>query len=168
MIRHTKANLVGSIIVIVGLYGSIVHAASAIKEPHAFAKSDIEIALNSALNNVANNYVQPNITLAVFSKNNNINISRFSATLRQPLPGIQVADFATLVPNNFKKKSSVFEFAAMFNDKLQQILSYFDFSSSSDSSSDKHISEKKQNKSINLMAKVNKKTLEPRCNTSKS
>lgn len=167
MIRQTKVTLVGSIIAVVGLYGSIAHATSAANKQNAFAKSDIEIQLNSVLNSAANSYAQPMLTFAVFHKNNYIDISSFSTTPRQPLPGIRVADFSTLVPNNLKKKNSVFEFAAKFNDKLQQILAYFDFSSTT-RSSNKNISEKKQDTKSNFMAKINKKPLKSRCNTSKS
>tara|TARA_R110000737_G_scaffold67867_4_gene95930 strand:- start:2481 stop:2984 length:504 start_codon:yes stop_codon:yes gene_type:complete len=167
MIRHTKANLVGSIFVIVGLYGSIAHATSVVKEQHAFAISDIEIQLNSALNSTSNSYAQPNITFAVFNAPN-LNKVRFSKVSQQPLPGIQVADFANLVPNKFKKQNSVFEFAAKFNDKLQQILAYFDFSSANSNSSNEHISEKKQDKKINFIAKNNKKQLKSLCHTSKT
>ena len=166
MIRHTKAKLVGSIFVIVGLYGSIAHARSAVKEQYAFAISDIKIQVNTALNSAANSHTQPNITLAVFKEKNNLNTVTFSTVSRQPLPGIQVADFANLVPNKYKQQNSIFEFAAKFNDKLQRILAYFDFSSSS--SSNEAMNEKKQNKNINLMAKSNKKPLKSDCITSKS
>jgi hypothetical protein len=42
-----------------------------------------------------------------------------------------VADFALISPSKFRNHNSIFEFAVKFNDKLQQILSFFDFSSQS-------------------------------------
>lgn len=124
MIRPTKLNLVGSIFVILGLLSSIAHANTEVK-----TKAQYAFVIHSAVNHIS--VMAKNINVSYSPTSVNANQHLFSQHSKKPLLGIQVTDFTNLVPNKFEKKNSFFEFAAKFNDKLQQLLAYFDFSANS-------------------------------------
>ena len=130
MALHTKARLVVSIFAIIGLYSAMVQAGPEVKEkPHY-------------------TLIVKKIMTPINSNSNNISI--FSLSSQHPLLDVQVADFGSLVPNKFNKKNSIFEFATKFNDKLQQLLAYFDFSSKSSTSNKEDLNQKDLNKKIQL------------------
>lgn len=151
MAIHAKRNLVGSIFVILGLYCSVVHAGPEITEKpqHFFTVSidNVTVQINSAANNLAGHYVSSH-TVSEVLLTNRLNISVYTQTSQKPSLDVQVADFSILSPKKFKKKNSIFEFAAKFNDRLQQILAYFDFSSSDNNK--KNNSQQDQNKKTQL------------------
>lgn len=76
-----------------------------------------------------NNYAYPSITSDLFEKYRPFNKPALPQMPKQLLPGIQVAEFSLFSVNKIEKKNSFFEFAAKFNDTLQQIIAYFNFSS---------------------------------------
>ena len=92
-------------------------------------------------------FAYPAITSEVYNKYKNINVKQASQTSQQPMVGIKVADFSSIVPRKLENKNSFFEFAAKFNDKLQQVIAYFNFSS-------KAVENKDNNKDINQKRKV--------------
>jgi hypothetical protein len=139
----TKPNLSGVILLVIGLFGLYCSATQA--EPKAKDQAKVVSEVKSPTNNLVNNYAYPSVTSEVFNQYNQIS--------QQPSLGIKVTDFANLVPHKFAKKNSLFEFAAKFNDKLQQVLAYFDFSSTS-TGSKKNISEKYSNQKSSLIAKM--------------
>lgn len=150
MAKHAKKNLVGSIFVILGLYCSVVHADPEItdKQQHFFTVfiDNGTVKINSSANNLAERYVSSHIVSEVLLTNR-LNISVYTQRSQKPLLDVQTTDFSILSPKKFKKKNSIFEFAAKFNDKLQQILAYFDFSSSDNNK--KNESRQEQNKKYN-------------------
>lgn len=77
-----------------------------------------------------------------------------STVSRKPLLGMQVADFANINSNKLQKKNTIFEFAAKFNDKLQQVLSFFDFSSASTMINKENTSEVKQQRKIHVSSNI--------------
>jgi len=158
MTRQTKARVVGAIFVIFGLYGSALKAEPNVKEKprSVFTINKLIINIKSA-NNLASNTAYPGVTSEVFNEYSNISRASFTPMPQQPLTGMQVTDFSLLAPNKFEKKNSIFEFAAKFNDKLQQMLAYFNFSSPNASSQNKQISDKNLDRKIHLITKANKK-----------
>ena len=98
--------------------------------------------VESPTNTHVNNYAYPSITSEVFNQYNQIAMQSTTQTSQQPSLGIKVTDFANLIPSKFTKKNSLFEFAAKFNDKLQQVLAYFDFSDTNTDSKNKKIRSK--------------------------
>jgi hypothetical protein len=131
MNRTTKVGLVSAIFVITGLFGSLSYAAPEVNNDTIYSVIVKQnIAMNNNPNNIAHNYAFSRITNKTFAEFKKANLPSFSSASRQPLQGIQVIDFAHIVPNTLQKKNTIFEFAAKFNDKLQQILAIFDFSSS--------------------------------------
>lgn len=165
MIRQTIPNLVGSIFVIVVLYCSAIQAAVKDKPKCASTVNNVVINLQLPAKHIANNYAYPSIISEAFKKHHNTHVQSLTQISRQPLHGIQVTYFANLVPDKFDNKNSIFEFAAKFNDKLQQLLAYFDFSSTD--SKDENISEKDSNKKVSLMAINDNKHLKNDCSVSK-
>ncbi|MBA6389556.1 hypothetical protein H4J38_02060 [Colwellia sp. BRX10-3] len=167
MIRQTKPNFVGSIFVIVGLYCSAIQAEVKDKPQCTSTVNNVVINLELTAKHIANNYAYPSITSEAFQKHHNTHVQSLTQMSRQPLHGIQVADFVNLVPRKFDNKNSIFEFAAKFNDKLQQVLAYFDFSSTGTDSKDENISEKDSNKKVSLIAINDNKYLKNDCSVSK-
>ncbi|WP_085298172.1 hypothetical protein [Cognaticolwellia mytili] len=130
MNRIIKVSLVSAICVITGLFGSLSYAAPEVNNDTIYSiVVKQNTAMNSNANNIAHNYAFSRITNKTFGAFKKANLPSFPSTMRQPLQGIQVVDFAHIVPNTLQKKNTIFEFAAKFNDKLQQILAIFDFSS---------------------------------------
>jgi len=159
MNKSTKVGLVSSIFVITGLYGSLSYAAPEVEsasERHAASThtSTQNIAMNSSTSSITYSYAYPSITSEFFAKNKKASMPSFSSILREPLQGIQVADFAHLDPNRLQKKNAIFEFAAKFNDKLQQILAVFDFSSSNAITSKESISQQSKKRKVHLKSNI--------------
>lgn len=117
MKKPAKIRLLSAIFLVPGLIGSLCYA-----EPDSITSqsSSNSAQLSSAYSDssATNTYLQTSL------------ISRVASRSIQPMPGIQVADFALLDPPANVNKNSIFEFAAQFNDKLQQILAFFSFPSS--------------------------------------
>ena len=159
MNSSTKISLVSSIFVIAGLCGSLSYAAPEVESASelniAEMRANIQnISMNSSVNDITYSYAFPSITSEVFASNKKINIPSFSNISRQPLQGIQVADFARIDPNRLQKKNAIFEFAAKFNDKLQQILAVFDFSSSNVMTSKESISQQSKKRKVHLKSNI--------------
>jgi hypothetical protein len=152
----TKPNLSGAILLVIGLFGLYCSATQA--EPKAKDQAKVVSEVKSPTNNLVNNYAYPSVTSEVFNQYNQIAMPSTTQISQQPSLGIKVTDFTNLVPHKFAKKNSLFEFAAKFNDKLQQVLAYFDFSSTS-TGSKKNISEKYSNQKSSLIAKNDHKAL---------
>lgn len=155
MNRSTKVSLVGSIFVITGLCGSLSYAAQETDNTSkyfALNANNQYIAMNSTRD--SRRYAYPSITSKVFSGNKKTNIQSFANISRQPLQGVLVADFAHVTFNKFQKKNSIFEFAAKFNDKLQQILAIFDFSSKKPVTRKENINQKSQHSAVNLSSNI--------------
>lgn len=155
MKRPTKSNLVCSIFVIVGLFGTIVHAKPDMKEKqqNVFPANSTSSQMSSTATSASYSYAYPSLTSEAFT-NTSIRLPSFVKSSQQPLLGIQVADFSNLVPSKFEKRNSIFEFAAKFNDKLQQVLAYFNFSSKSTPRNNEAINAKKVNRKIHLSAQI--------------
>jgi len=159
MNSSTKISLVSSIFVITGLCGSLSYAAPEVEsasERHVTSThtSTPNIAMNSSTSSITYSYAYPSITSEFFAKNKKASMPSFSNILREPLQGIQVADFAHLDPNRLQKKNAIFEFAAKFNDKLQQILAIFDFPSSKAITSKESISQQSQKRRVHLQSNI--------------
>jgi hypothetical protein len=142
--RPTKPNLSSAILLVIGLFGLYCSAIQA--EPKVKDQAKVFLIINKVVSEVksptnthVNNYAYPSITSEVF---NQIAMQSTTQTSQQPSLGIKVTDLVNLVPSKFTKTNSLFEFAAKFNDKLQQILAYFGFSSPSTDSKNQDISEK--------------------------
>jgi hypothetical protein len=134
--RPTKSNLSSAILLMIGLFG--LYCSTTQAKPKVKDQAKVVLMINkivsevkSPTNNLVNNYAYPSITSEVFNQYNRIAIQSTTQISQQPSLGIKVTDFANLVPNKFTKKNSLFEFVAKFNDKLQQLLAYFNFSSTS-------------------------------------
>ncbi|MFT6901249.1 MAG: hypothetical protein ACJAXS_001439 [Colwellia sp.] len=162
--RPTKPNLSSAILLMIGLFGLYCSATQA--EPKVKDQDNVVLIINkvvsevkSSTNNLVNNYDYPSITSEVFNQYNQIAMQSTSQISQQPSLGIKVTDFANLVPNKFAKKNSLFEFAAKFNDKLQQVLAYFDFSFSSTDRRKKNISENNAKQKSSWIAKNDNKAL---------
>ena len=162
----TKPNLNSVILLVIGLFGLYCSATQA--EPKAKDQAKVVSEVKSPTNNLVNNYAYPSVTSEVFNQYNQIAMPSTTQISQQPSLGIKVTDFANLVPHKFAKINSLFEFAAKFNDKLQQILTYFDFSSSSTDSKNKNISEKNSKQKSSLIAKNDNKALKANASFSKS
>jgi hypothetical protein len=156
--RPTKPNLSSAILLVIGLFGLYCSAIQA--EPKVKDQAKVFLIINKVVSEVksptnthVNNYAYPSITSEVFNQYNQIAMQSTTQTSQQPSLGIKVTDFVNLVPNKFTKTNSLFEFAAKFNDKLQQILAYFGFSSPSTDSKNQDISEKCSKQKSSLIAK---------------
>ncbi|MBA6326871.1 hypothetical protein H4J46_02740 [Colwellia sp. MB02u-6] len=149
--RPKKLSLSGGILLVIGLYCSAIQAESKMQDKA----------------NIVNNYAYPSITSEVFNRHNQIAIQSTTQISRKPSLGIKVTDFANLVPHKFAKNNSLFEFAAKFNDKLQQVLAYFDFLSTSTNSKNKNISENNAKQKSSLVAKNDNKVLKANARVSK-
>lgn len=148
MNKPAKISLVSSIFVITGLCGSLSQAAPEVKSNAKTAKIENQFIAN----NVSYNYTYPSITSEIFADGKKLALPSLASISRQPMQGIQVADFAHITPNRLKKNNAIFEFAAKFNDKLQQILAIFDFSStqSAQSQESKNNKERKVHLTSNI------------------
>jgi len=171
--RPSKPNLSGAILLMVGLFGLYCSATQAESKVKDQAKvvliiNKVVSEVKSPTNNLVSNYAYPSITSEVFNQYNQIAIPSTSQISQQPWLGIKVTDYANLVPDKFAKKNSLFEFAAKFNDKLQQVLAYFDFLSPSTDSKNKNISEKDSKQKSSLIAKNDNKALKANARVSKS
>lgn len=171
--RPTKPNLSSAILLMIGLFGLYSSATQA--EPKVKDQDNVVLIINkvvsevkSSTNNLVNNYDYPSITSEVFNQYNQIAMQSTSQISQQPSLGIKVTDFANLVPNKFAKKNSLFEFAAKFNDKLQQVLAYFDFSFSRTDSRKKNISENNAKQKSSWIAKNDNKALKAYASFNKS
>ncbi len=155
MTRKTKTNLVGSIFVVAGLYVSAVQATPSIKVQHQLTYIYSQQNINTLSNTYdrTSNYAYPSITSDLFEKYRPFNKPALPNMPKQLLPGIQVAEFSLFATNKIEKNNSFFEFAAKFNDTLQQIIAYFNFSSSNTKSSKQQMSDKNDNLKVNFMAK---------------
>jgi len=144
--RPKKPNLSSAILLVIGLFG--LNCSTTQAEPKVTDQANVVLIINKVVSEVksptktlVNNYAYPSITSEAFNQYNHIAMQSTTQTSKQPSLGIKVTDFANLVPSKFTKKNSLFEFAAKFNDKLQQVLAYFDFSSTSTDSKNKNIGE---------------------------
>ena len=144
--RPKKPNLSSAILLVIGLFG--LNCSTTQAEPKVTDQANVVLIINKVVSEVksptktlVNNYAYPSITSEAFNQYNQIAMQSTTQTSQQPSLGIKVTDFANLVPSKFTKKNSLFEFAAKFNDKLQQVLAYFDFSSTSTDSKNKNIGE---------------------------
>ena len=144
--RPKKPNLSSAILLVIGLFG--LNCSTTQAEPKVTDQANVVLIINKVVSEVksptktlVNNYAYPSITSEAFNQYNQIAMQSTTQTSKQPSLGIKVTDFANLVPSKFTKKNSLFEFAAKFNDKLQQVLAYFDFSSTSTDSKNKNIGE---------------------------
>ena len=171
--RPRKPNLSGAILLMIGSFGLYCSATQA--APKVKNQANVVLIINklvsevkSPTNNRVNNYAYPSITSEVFNQYNQIVIQSTTQISQKPSLGIKVTDFANLVPDKFTKKNSLFEFAAKFNDKLQQVLAYFDFSSPSTNSKNKNISENDSKQKSSLIAKNDHKALKANASVSKS
>lgn len=153
--------------VILGLYGTAVQARPEVKTSaeKTFTQDNLVITMTSAKYSLENHTAYPSITSELFKDYGEISPPSSSQKSRQPLPGIKVADFALFSPQNFQQKNSIFEFAAKFNDTLQQILAYFDFTSASTSNKKQQIDENKQQRKIQLIVNHNKSPITDNCQT---
>lgn len=169
MTRQTKAHLIGAIFVTVGLYCSTINAETEMKEKPqvAFTINNVLSTMKSPAINIANNYAYPSITSEIFNKYNQSTTRSFTQVSQQPMLGIKVADFVNIVPRKFDSKNSIFEFAAKFNDKLQQVLAFFDFSSTSTKKKNENISEEDQKRTVSVIAKHDKRLLKTNCSAIK-
>lgn len=156
--RPTKANLSGTILLVLGLFS--LYSSVAQTEPRMKHQVNVVLMINnvaievkSPSNNIVNHYAYPTITSEVFNQYNQSAMHLATQISQQPSLGIKVTDFANLTPHKFDKKNSIFEFAAKFNDKLQQVLAYFDFSSTSTDGKNKNISDKNLQQKSNLITK---------------
>jgi len=145
--RPRKPNLSSAILLVIGLFGLYCSATQA--EPKVKDQANVVLIINKVVSEVesptnthVNNYAYPSITSEVFNQYNQIAMQSTTQTSQQPSLGIKVTDFANLIPSKFTKKNSLFEFAAKFNDKLQQVLAYFDFSDTNTDSKNKKIRSK--------------------------
>ncbi len=155
MNRPTKIGLVSSIFVITGLCGSLSQAAPEVKNnAQQYASATNSLSQQSIANTISYSYTYPSITSEVFAESNSFALPSLSKSSRKPMRGIQVADFAHVTPDRFEKKNVIFEFAAKFNDKLQQILAIFDFSSTEAMASKENSSQKSQKRKINLSSNI--------------
>lgn len=169
MTRQRIPHLVGAIFVTVGLYCSTINAETEMKEKPqlAFTMNNLLSTMKSPAINIANNYAYPSITSEIFNKYNQSATRSFPQASQQPMLGIKVADFVNLVPRKFDNKNSIFEFAAKFNDKLQQVLAFLDFSSTSIKNKDENISEADQKRTVSIIAKHDKRLLKANCSAIK-
>jgi hypothetical protein len=128
MKTHTKTTLFNATIVSIGLFCATSFAA-----PEVSSLSDEYAAHNTKTSSASidYSYAYPSITSEIFEKNSKLNIASFAQVSDKPFLGINVVDFSLLTPNKAQKKNSIFEFAAKFNDKLQQVLAFFSLSKSS-------------------------------------
>jgi hypothetical protein len=156
--RPTKPNLSSAILLAIGSFG--LYCSATLAEPKVKDQAKVFLIINKVVSEVksptnthVNYYAYPSITSELFNQYNQIAMQSTTQTSQQPSLGIKVTDFANLVPSKFTKKNSLFEFAAKFNDKLQQILAYFDFSSNSTDRKNKNISEKYSKQKSSLIAK---------------
>ena len=152
MNRPTKLNLVGSIFVILGLLSSIAHANAEVKTKpqYAFVIYNAVSQISVMAKSINVSYNSTSLNDKVFNEKNKLSQHSYTPISRQPLLGMHVVDFTNLVPNKFEKKNSFFEFAAKFNDKLQQILAYFDFSAKSTARNSESINAKQAKRKIHL------------------
>jgi hypothetical protein len=165
MTRKTIAKIASAMFVILGLYGTAAQAGPEIKTSaeQAFTQKSLVITMTSAKNSLANHTAYPSITSELFKDYGEVSLPSASQRPRQPLPGIKVTDFALFSPQNLQQKNSIFEFAAKFNDTLQQILAYFDFTSASTGNKKKQIDENKQQRKIQLIVNHNKSPITDNC-----
>ncbi len=162
MNSSTKVSLVSAIFVITGLSGSLSYAAPEVSKNTVYSiVVKQNIAMDSNANHITHNYAFSRITDKTFVAFKKANLPSFSGTSRQPLQGIQVTDFAHIAPNRLQKKNTIFEFAAKFNDKLQQILAIFEFSSA------ETVTNKEQNNQKSQQRKVHLTSHTGNCTTSK-
>ena len=173
MIKRIKPNIVGSILVVFSLfflYCSAAYAEKRVKQSPQIAcdQAIAVIKIDSYTTNVSNNFAYPSMTSEVFNQYQAINTLSSSKTFTQPMQGIQVADFSHLVPGKFDKKISFFEFAAKFNDKLQQVIAFFDFSSADTESKDENVSDIAHKRKVRFDAKNDKVSIKIKCSNSKS
>ena len=168
MTKKTKKNLVGFIFVVAGVYVSAVQATPSIKVQHQLTYIYSQQNINGLSNSDdrTNNYAYPSITSDLFEKYRPFNKPALPTMPKQLLPGIQVAEFSLFTANKIEKKNSFFEFAAKFNDTLQQIIAYFNFSSKNTKSSKQQIREKNDHLKVNFVVK-NTHTHEAKCSSNK-
>ena len=157
MTIQLKPNLVATLLTIFSLfflYCSTAYAEKRTKQKlHSNLTKDIVVFTiqSSAIDDI-NNFSYPTITSEIFTQYHQSNAVSANQHSQQPMQGIKVADFSSLVPRKFDKKNSFFEFAAKFNDKLQQVIAYFNFSSKS-AKSKENINEKVDKRKVNFIVK---------------
>ena len=161
MNKPIKASLVGATFLITGLCGSFSYATSNVERQseHYAAlananKQNLAMVSNTYDNKAPNSYTSYRSASKVFTAKEKIGIPSFSNISRKPLQGIQIADFAHIAPSGLQKTNSIFEFAAKFNDRLQQILAVFNFSSTKSSTKKENISQKVHKRKINLSSNI--------------
>lgn len=150
-----KPSVAGSLMMIclglLGLYGSVVKAAPEVSNLplNETSVNHLTITLSTA-STLTNHYDYPSLTNDFFNQTSRVSAVTWTNSSRQPLRGIQIAEFSHLTPNKYPKSHSFFEFAAKFNDKLQQILAYFDFSSKSTNNTEENINNEQAEQEISI------------------
>lgn len=155
MIIEFKPKLVASLLVgfsMFFLYCSTAYAEKRIKQKLNTNLTKGMITFEISLSDIdgTSKFAYPAITSEIYNKYQKISLHSSFQPSNKPMKGIKVADFANVVPRNFDNKSSFFEFAAKFNDKLQQVIAYFNFSSKNAENKD-NSDEKKQKRKVNFV-----------------
>ena len=157
MIIEFKPKLVAYLLVgfsIFFLYCSTAYAEKRMKKTlNASLTKDI-VTFELSLSDIdeTSKFAYPAITNEIYNNYQKMGLNSSFQPSNKPMKGIKVADFANIVPRNFDKKNTFFEFAAKFNDKLQQVIAYFNFSSKN-AETKENSNEKKQKRKVNFVIK---------------
>ena len=135
------------------LYCSTAYAEKRIKQKlnANLAKDTVILKVSMSTIDTTSKFAYPAITSEIYNKYHKTVDNSSLLSAQQPMKGIKVADFANIVPRKFDNKNSFFEFAAKFNDKLQQVIAYFNFSSKN--VEDKDNNNEEQQRKINFVIK---------------
>ena len=134
------------------LYCSTAYAEKRIKQKlnANLAKDTVILKVSMSTIDTTSKFAYPAITSEIYNKYHKTVDNSSLQSAKQPMKGIKVADFANIVPRKFDNKNSFFEFAAKFNDKLQQIIAYFNFSSKNVENTN-NFNEKKQKRKVSFV-----------------
>lgn len=125
MKKSTNVTLIRSVFLVSALAGSLSFAAT--KNISSATTKETQLFPTKA----SQSFQYPSVTHALFDTNAT-GVAQVTRSLsQQPLPGIQVVDFALISSSRLQNKNAIFEFAVKFNDTFQQLLSFFNFSSKS-------------------------------------
>lgn len=141
MKKSTNVTLIRSVFLVSALAGSLSFAAT--KNTSSAITKETQLFPIKA----SQSFQYPSVTHALFDTNTTAVTKTASGLSQQPLPGIQVVDFALISSSRLQNKNAIFEFAVKFNDTFQQLLSFFNFSSKSKTVSP---TENSATKNINL------------------
>ncbi|SEK51158.1 hypothetical protein SAMN05216262_101537 [Colwellia chukchiensis] len=155
MNKQIKITLSITLLSTLGLYNSNILAA-----PHTINNALASISayqLVPKVPSLAGNSAYPSLTSEVFISYPSQGFISLPKAPVKPLAGIEVVDFAIITPNGIQKKNSIFEFAAKFNDTLQQILAFFDLSSAESDGKNKSYNESPRAENSYLISQVTAK-----------